>query len=82
MTKTAHDSPLGRQVAGSAHYDAGLLFPIARAGKRAELGIGTSLPFHGVDALEVAPPAPRLRRVTPQGATLVDWQSQIDGVLG
>lgn len=49
MTKTAHDSPLGRQVAGSAHYDAGLLFPIARAGKRAELGIGTSLPFHGVD---------------------------------
>ncbi|HMM66326.1 MAG TPA: NADPH-dependent 7-cyano-7-deazaguanine reductase QueF [Dokdonella sp.] len=49
MNPTAHDSPLGKQAAGSAHYDPGLLFPIARAGKRAELGIGASLPFHGVD---------------------------------
>ncbi len=46
---TAHDSPLGRTVAASADYDPGLLFPIPRAAKRAELGLGDTLPFHGVD---------------------------------
>lgn len=49
MNNTAHDSPLGKQVAGSTQYDPGLLFAIARAGKRTELGIGASLPFRGVD---------------------------------
>ena len=47
--KTIHDSPLGKTVPASRHYDPGLLFPIARAPKRAELGIGEGLPFHGVD---------------------------------
>ena len=47
--KTAHDSPLGKSVAGSANYDPGLLFAIPRAAKRAELGIDGALPFHGFD---------------------------------
>ncbi len=46
---TAHDSTLGKAVSGSASYDPGLLFAIARAPKRAELGIGAALPFAGVD---------------------------------
>ena len=46
---TAHDSPLGKTVATSTHYDPGLLFPIARAPKRSELGLGAMLPFHGAD---------------------------------
>ena len=47
--KTVHDSPLGKTVAASRHYDPGLLFPIARAPKRAELGLADALPFDGVD---------------------------------
>lgn len=43
------DSALGKAVAYPTHYDPALLFPIARAGKRSELGIGTELPFHGFD---------------------------------
>lgn len=46
---TAHDSPLGKTSAGSDHYDPDLLFPIARAHKRAELGLFAALPFRGVD---------------------------------
>ncbi len=46
---TAHDSPLGKNVPGSDHYDPGLLYPIERAPKRAELGLGAGLPFRGVD---------------------------------
>jgi 7-cyano-7-deazaguanine reductase len=42
-------SSLGKSVEYSGSYDPGLLFPIARAGKRAELGIGETLPFLGVD---------------------------------
>jgi len=49
MTNTVHDSPLGKVISGSAHYDPGLLFPIARSGGRELLGIGGALPFHGVD---------------------------------
>lgn len=41
--------PLGRAVAYPQAYDPGLLFPIARAGKRAELGVAAPLPFVGVD---------------------------------
>ena len=46
-----HDSPLGKPGAYPDRYDAGLLFPIARAAQRALLGIGPDdrLPFHGVD---------------------------------
>lgn len=46
---TAHDSPLGKTVSGSTTYDPTLLFAIARAPKRAELGIPSTLPFVGVD---------------------------------
>ena len=42
-------SPLGKPVAYTGNHDPGLLFPIARAGKRAELGIEANLPFLGVD---------------------------------
>lgn len=47
---TPHDSLLGREVAYPSHYDPKLLFPIARAGARAELGLdGAALPFTGHD---------------------------------
>lgn len=42
-------APLGRPVAYVSEYDPRLLFPIARAPQREALGIGTPLPFHGVD---------------------------------
>ncbi len=42
-------SPLGKPVAYRDDYDPTLLFPIPRATKRAELGLGDELPFHGVD---------------------------------
>jgi len=41
--------PLGRSVGYANRYDAGLLFPIARAPARAELGIEGAVPFEGVD---------------------------------
>ena len=43
------DSPLGKPSAYVAHYDSSLLFPIARQGKRDELGLKGTLPFYGVD---------------------------------
>ena len=56
---TASDKPnqpehsqLGKPASYAAHYDASLLFPISRADKRQELGIGDSsrtLPFFGMD---------------------------------
>ena len=49
MNKLAHDSPLGKSVTASAHYDPSLLFPIARSMGRDALGIGDAFPFHGVD---------------------------------
>ncbi|WP_460457186.1 NADPH-dependent 7-cyano-7-deazaguanine reductase QueF [Arenimonas alkanexedens] len=42
-------SPLGQAVEYGADYDPSLLFPIARAGQRAALGLGDDLPFVGVD---------------------------------
>ncbi|MBL8300642.1 MAG: NADPH-dependent 7-cyano-7-deazaguanine reductase QueF [Rhodanobacteraceae bacterium] len=48
MTSAEHSS-LGKPVVYHDEYDATLLFPIPRAPKRAELGIGDTLPFHGVD---------------------------------
>jgi 7-cyano-7-deazaguanine reductase len=42
-------SSLGKPVAYASQYDPGLLFPIPRADKRAELGITGTLPFIGVD---------------------------------
>ncbi len=49
MNPTIHDSPLGKQTAGSDRYDPRLLFPIPRASGREALGLGPTLPFHGVD---------------------------------
>jgi len=46
---TPEHSPLGKSTPYADHYDASLLFPIPRAAKRAEIGVGTALPFHGVD---------------------------------
>lgn len=42
-------SPLGKTSAYQEEYDASLLFPIARSGKRSEIGIQGQLPFFGVD---------------------------------
>jgi 7-cyano-7-deazaguanine reductase len=50
MKPTPNDSPLGRSVSGSAHYDPSLLFPIPRASGREALAIdNVALPFQGVD---------------------------------
>lgn len=43
------DSLLGKSVAGSSHYDPGLLFPIPRSQGRNAIGLSGILPFHGVD---------------------------------
>jgi 7-cyano-7-deazaguanine reductase len=42
-------SPLGKASAYADQYDASLLFPIARAGKRAEIGVGQTPLFFGAD---------------------------------
>lgn len=44
-----HDSLLGQSTPYPSRYDANLLFPIARAPNRAELGLEAALPFRGVD---------------------------------
>jgi len=48
---TSHELPLGRPVDYPRHYDAGLLFPIARTIGRTALGIAAdgALPFAGRD---------------------------------
>ncbi len=47
---TPHDSSLGRDVSYPSRYDAGLLYPIPRAGGRASLRIDeAALPFIGHD---------------------------------
>lgn len=47
---TPEASPLGKTSAYIDHYDASLLFPIERQGKRDEIGIDSQpLPFRGVD---------------------------------
>lgn len=49
MSSPEH-SPLGKSTVYADRYDAGLLFPIPRQGKRDEIGIAPgALPFHGVD---------------------------------
>ena len=42
-------SPLGKSTVYADRYDPSLLFPIPRAAKRAEIGVGDALPFHGMD---------------------------------
>jgi 7-cyano-7-deazaguanine reductase len=46
---TPDRSLLGQATAYADQYDAALLFPIARAPQRADLGLGASLPFLGAD---------------------------------
>ncbi|MEO8170407.1 MAG: NADPH-dependent 7-cyano-7-deazaguanine reductase QueF, partial [Oxalobacteraceae bacterium] len=49
---TPDHSPLGKPASYLAEYEPALLFPIARQGKRDELGLGSglgTLPFFGVD---------------------------------
>ncbi len=46
---TPENSQLGKSSNYVDQYDAALLFPIARAPKRAEIGIGATLPFLGAD---------------------------------
>ncbi|MCK9214590.1 MAG: NADPH-dependent 7-cyano-7-deazaguanine reductase QueF [Rhodoferax sp.] len=46
---TPKHSRLGKPTVYADQYDASLLFPIARAPQRAELGLGASLPFMGAD---------------------------------
>src|SRR6201991_4521601 len=49
MSSPEH-SPLGKVTVYADRYDAGLLFPIPRQGKRDEIGVsGDNLPFHGMD---------------------------------
>ena len=42
-------SQLGKASAYADEYDASLLFPIARAGKRHEIGVVAQAPFFGAD---------------------------------
>ncbi|MFE8645500.1 NADPH-dependent 7-cyano-7-deazaguanine reductase QueF [Sphingomonas sp. NCPPB 2930] len=46
---TPEHSPLGQASAYADQYDPSLLFPIPRAGKRAEIGVGEAPPFFGAD---------------------------------
>ena len=46
---TPEQSQLGKVSAYVDHYDASLLFPIARLGKRQEIGIQGQVPFMGAD---------------------------------
>ncbi|MGH6639952.1 MAG: NADPH-dependent 7-cyano-7-deazaguanine reductase QueF [Polaromonas sp.] len=46
---TPEQSQLGKASAYVDQYDASLLFPIARAGKRAEIGVTGTPPFFGAD---------------------------------
>jgi len=46
---TPEQSQLGKASAYADQYDASLLFPIPRAGKRAEIGVDGAPPFFGAD---------------------------------
>ena len=49
MTNSPEQSQLGKASTYVDQYDASLLFPIPRAGKRAEIGIAAAPPFFGAD---------------------------------
>lgn len=46
---TPDQSRLGKATVYADRYDPSLLFPIPRSAKRAEIGVGAALPFHGCD---------------------------------
>ena len=43
------ETPLGKSTSYSSRYDAALLYAIARTESRSKLGLGSALPFSGVD---------------------------------
>ena len=49
LPNTPEHSQLGKSSAYVDQYDATLLFPIPRAGKRAEIGVADAVPFFGAD---------------------------------
>ena len=49
IPNTPDASPLGKPAAYQTQYQPSLLFPIARQGKRDEIGVSGTLPFFGVD---------------------------------
>ncbi len=49
MNNHPEQSPLGKASRYADQYDASLLFPIARAPKRAEIGLDATPPFFGAD---------------------------------
>ena len=49
MNNHPEQSPLGKASRYADQYDASLLFPIARAPKRAEIGLDAAAPFVGAD---------------------------------
>lgn len=49
MSNTPEQSQLGKSSTYVDHYDASLLFPLARSDKRAEIGALTNAPFFGAD---------------------------------
>jgi 7-cyano-7-deazaguanine reductase len=48
-TNSPEQSLLGKPASYKAEYDASLLFPIPRSGKREEIGVTGTLPFFGMD---------------------------------
>ena len=60
---TPEQSELGKASAYADQYDAGLLFPIPRADKRAEIGVGAQAPFFGADLWTAC----ELSWLTPRG---------------
>jgi len=49
LKNVPEQSELGKASLYVDHYDASLLFPLPRADKRAELGLGEAMPFFGAD---------------------------------
>ena len=64
---TPENSPLGRPAPHADRYDPALLYPIARAAKRAEIGVTGQLPFFGADLWT----AYELSWLTPRGKPVV-----------
>ena len=46
---TPEQSQLGKAASYADQYDASLLFPMPRASKRHDLGVGDAAPFFGAD---------------------------------
>jgi len=74
----AEASPLGKTAAYRNTYTPELLFPVPRAAKRAEIGVGETLPFEGEDvwnAYEISWLNPRGKPVVAMGVFRVPASS-------